>query len=431
MLLNEPGSFEGYTLFTPNPGKVVYLINQQGMVAHKWNLLEGNSVPLAKLLDNGNLMLTQNRESGRVMLEIDPEGNIVWEYELYLEGIRQHHDFLKLPNGNVLLLALERKTVESVIAAGANPDYIHEDVAAVEVDYLVEIQPDGPRSGKVVWGWYMWDHLVQEFDPGKPNYGAVADHPELIDVNFALLEGLVRPRMEIYVQDWTHANGIDYNPELDQVVLTVRNFSEIWIIDHSTTSEEAAGHSGGKSGRGGDLLYRWGNPRAYGRGTVEDQRLFWPHNAHWIAPGLPGAGNILIFNNGNGIEGEERCYSSVDEIIPPMEGYGYRMDAGGYVPGAPAWTYQAANPADFYAALISGAQRLPNGNTLICSGREGIIFEVTPEGETVWKYVNPVLQSPSDDGVRRPRFVYRAYRYGPDYPGLQGYELTPGGPVGE
>ena len=221
---------------------------------------------------------------------------------------------------------------------------------------------------------------MQEFDPGKLNYGAAADHPELIDTNFALLESPVNQRGEIYVQEWTHSNGIDYNPELDQIMLTVRHFSEIWVIDHSTTLEEAAGHSGGNSGRGGDLLYRYGNPRSYGRGTIEDQRLFWPHNAHWIDPGLPGAGNILIFNNGNGIEREERFYSSVDEIIPPMEGYGYWMDAGGYAPDGPGWVYKAENPSDFYAAIISGAQRLPNGNTLICSGTEGIIFEVTHGG---------------------------------------------------
>ena len=96
-----------------------------------------------------------------------------------------------------------------------------------------------------------------------------------------------------------HTNSVAYNPELDQIMLSIHEFSEVWIIDHGTTTAEAASHSGGRRGKGGDLLYRWGNPRAYRTGSNVDQRLFAQHCAHWIPAGLPGAGHMLVFNNGN------------------------------------------------------------------------------------------------------------------------------------
>ena len=211
----------------------------------------------------------------------------------------------------------------------------------------------------------------------------MAAHPELVDLNFLLGEPLRVGQRVSRAGDWIHANSIDYHPGLDQIVISARNFSELWIVDHSTTTEEAARHEGGDGGRGGDLLYRWGNPRAYRAGTAADQRLFWPHTIHWIDPGLPGAGNLLMFNNGMEFEGRERGWSSVVELAPPTDGSSYR-------PGepAPVWTYEADPPAVFYSPFRSGAQRLPNGNTLIASGDEGEVFEVTPGGRTVWSYVN-------------------------------------------
>jgi hypothetical protein len=190
--------------------------------------------------------------------------------------------------------------------------------------------------------------------------------------------------------DWTHVNAVAYNPALDQVVISVHGFSEIWIIDHSTTKAEAAGHSGGRSGKGGDLLYRWGNPRVYRAGTKADQTLFTQHNAHWIPPGLTGEGHMLVFNNGG--RRPDGSYSSVDELVLPVDGQGrYTLEPGSaFGPKGPVWSYSAPKKSDFYAFFISGANRLPNGDTLICSGPNGTIFEVTPAKEIVWKYVNPV-----------------------------------------
>ena len=427
LILNEPEAFDGYTLFAWRQSKTVYLIDNSGRVVHRWDL-DADTL-FARLLENGNLLTFANLDTVRAVREIDSNGNVVQECH---QGL-PHHDFLKMPNGNVMMLSWQGKTAEEAIAAGANPDLVSAD--GLILPHIVEARPTGPASCEIAWEWSVWDHLIQDLDSSKANYGVVAEHPELIDLNF-------RPPVPNDPRYWMRGNGIDYNPELDQIVLSVRFFGEVWIIDRSTTTSEAAGHHGGKGGKGGDLLYRWGNPRAWRAGTPEDQQLFRQHNSQWIAPGLPGAGNILIFNNGAEVSEFQRGYSSVNEIIPPVDGANYRLDPGSvYAPAEPVWTYAAERPSDFFAPYISGMQRLPNGNTLICDGVHGTIFEVTPAGKTVWKYINPMTsngplrqgeQVPLERfrGAERPaNLVYRAYRYAPDYPGLSGLDLTPGGPI--
>ena len=396
LLLNEPESFEGYTLYSPTGGDYAYLIDHQGDLAYTWP----SGIRLARLLDNGNVLSSDNMES-------DPEGNVVWEYRY-----PQHHDILKLPNGNVLILSKEFVSSEEAIALGANPDLLP--CSPLRGSRIVEARPTGPTSAEIVWEWSVFDHLIQDFDPDKPNYGVVADHPERVDFNFRLAEFCPIDGFR-----WMHANALDHHEELDQIIVTVRHFGEIWIIDHSVTSEEAAGSVGGNAGKGGDLLYRWGNPHAYGAGTPADQRLFFPHAAHWIPEGSPGAGNVLVFNNGGSeYPGFNRGYSSADEFVLPHDGYNYRLDPGSaYGPTELAWTYAADPPESFYAYKESGAQRLPNGNTLIADAPAGRIFEVTREGKTVWDFAHPLRNG--DDSV------YRAYRYPPDHPGLRGLDLTP------
>src|SRR5690349_3966705 len=185
-------------------------------------------------------------------------------------------------------------------------------------DCVLKIKPTGKTTGEIVRRWHAWDHLIQNHDPAKANYGKIGEHPELIDVNLTEarfgtlplhpIDRLVGPIRDLkeaprrrgdFSRDWTHVNSVAYHPQLDQIILSVRAFSEIWIIDHGTTTAEAAAHEGGRYGKGGDLLYRWGNPAAYGAGTKADQRLFKQHDAHWIPPTYPGAGHILLFNNGN------------------------------------------------------------------------------------------------------------------------------------
>ena len=407
---SEAEAAPGYTLLVPRPRgqntTKVLLVDLEGRVAYDWTVPVTSSH--ARLLENGNLMVMTEPWGVR---ELNPDGGVVWSYA----AESMHHDFLPLPNGNVLLLLREKKTAAEVVARGGNPENVGE--RDFEVDYVVEVRPTGPASGEVVWRWSPWEHLIQDFDPGKPDYGVVAEHPELVDLNYRLAEAYRAAPADWYA-DWLRVNSLDYNPQLDQIALSARNLGELWIIDHGTTTAEAAGHSGGKGGRGGDLLYRWGNPAAWG--GPGEQELYWAHHVQWIKPGLPGGGNVILFNNGNGYPGNRRNHSSVDEVALPVAGAGYRPVENG---ARQVWRYAADPPGEWYERWMSGAQRLPNGNTLICSATQGI-FEVTPAGKTVWKYPNPAIPSSEDDlesgaGLR----LYRAHRYPPDYPGLQELEL--------
>ena len=436
VLLNDPASSPGYTLFSQFFYPTTYLIDNEGRLVHSWNSGGGIS---SYLLEDGSLLRTNlllhppfehdgvtfgaGGGQGRVS-KFDWGGTQTWQFDYSTSDYVQHHDIAPLPNGNVLMFAWEYRSGAEAVTAGRDPALLRD--GQLWPERIIEVEPTGPTTGNIVWEWYVWDHLVQDYDPGADNYGVVADHPELIDLNY-----FEHTRPATGEADWLHANGIDYNADLDQIVLSARHFSEFWVIDHSTTTAEAAGHSGGNSGKGGDLLYRWGNPQAYGAGDASDQQLFLQHDASWIPAGLPGAGNITVFNNGNGRTGGN--YSSVEEIVPPVDASGmYSLTPGqAYEPAAPVWEYVAPNPSDFYASFISGAVRLPNGNTLICSGPTGKLFEVAPDGTIVWIYINPIdAAGPVTQGVAPGNNgVFQAHPYAPDYPGLVGKDLTPGAPL--
>jgi hypothetical protein len=420
---------KGYTLLAPANSTTTWLLDMEGRVVKTWqsDCKPGHS---AYLLGNGNLLRAGalvnppfhvfGGAAGRIQ-EFSWDGKLLWDFTWADDSHLGHHDICRLPNGNVLLLVWEQKTREEAVATGRRPETVNN--TGLVADSVVEIKPTGKTTGKIVWEWHAWNHLIQDFDESKKNFGEVGKRPERIDVNFgegtiaamvAKPEELEKLRAIGYVggagrkparvqADWLHFNSVAYNAELDQIILSVHQFSEIWVIDHSTTRTEAASSKGGKSGKGGDLLYRWGNPRAYRAGTVKDQKLFSQHNAHWIPKGCPGAGNILVFNNGMRRTGG--AYSSVDEIVPVVDGKGqYKYTAGKpYGPDAPVWSYSAPKRTDFYSSFISGAHRLPNGNTFICSGANGTLFEVTASKEMVWKYLNPVLGIPSPWSAIVPR----------------------------
>jgi hypothetical protein len=417
--VNDPKAFQGYTLFAPMRSGETYLIDMQGHVVRTWKS-DCHPALSAMLLDNGHLLrpgeLPDTKSfgggpgTGGRLQEFTWDGELVWDFKFYNDKQLPHHAITRLPNGNVILIVHDKKTAKETLDAGRRPEAVGTHLVP---DSLVEIKPTGKTTGEVVWEWHVWDHLVQEHDKDKANYGKVAEHPELVDINFgqdvvgaaiAKKDGLKKLQGIGYVgantgkgkgpnSDWTHFNGVAYNADLDQLAISVHAFSEFWVIDHSTTKAQAAGHTGGKSGKGGDLLYRWGNPRAYHAGTKNDQRLFAQHNATWIPKGTPGEGHMLVFNNGMGRP--DGNYSTVDEIVPPVDAKGsYFLKTGSaYGPDKAAWSYNAPKKSDFFSSFISGTQRLPNGNTLICSGANGTVFEVTPDKQIVWKYINPVKES--------------------------------------
>jgi len=235
------------------------------------------------LLEDGSLLRTcrisnsifSGGGSGGRVEKKDWNNNLLWSYDFSSSAYYQHHDIEPMPNGNILVLCWEYKSLIDVILSGRDPSSLADN--ELWPSYILEVQPQGNNGINIVWEWHLWDHLVQEFDPSKPNYGIVANHPELLDINFYKGNGK---------KDWLHCNSIDYNQQLDQIVIGSKTLNEFYIIDHSTTTAEAATHSGGNSGKGGDILYRWGNPESYNNGTATDQKLFGQHNVHWIYKNL-------------------------------------------------------------------------------------------------------------------------------------------------
>jgi hypothetical protein len=406
-MLDENKSFEGYTLFAPMWDRKTYLMDKSGTIVHSWTSIYLDT-QAAYLLENGNLAraslvatssLFAGGGQGRIEL-FDWNGKRLWHFEYSTDQYCQHHDIEPLPNGNFLLISWELKTPEEAINAGRNPAMVSPN--GFWSDHIIEIEPHGSSGGNIVWEWHAWDHIIQQYDATKENYGIIAEHVELIDINYGGQRN-----------DWLHINSIDYNKEFDQILLSVKTFNEIWVIDHSTTSNQAADHKGGRYNKGGDLLYRWGNPQAYKSGNADDQKLFGQHDARWIEPGSPGEGNILVFNNDGG--GRNERYSTVDEIIPPVDENGnYQYSPGtGYGPKDQIWVYAPENPFNFYSPICSSSQRLPNGNTLICSASQGLFIEVSNKKQVIWSYVNqyPLWLS--------QKTVTEIYRYPPDYPGLR------------
>jgi len=390
---------QGQILFAPMQSKTAYLIHPNGEVNHTWTSEYRPGEAVCLLEDNSVLFATKLTYlfggAGGGIQRIAEDGTLLWDFRYYTDEYLSHHDFEVLPNGNILIIAWEFKTREEAIDAGRDPNKLNGN--SLMPDHIVEVVPTDPSSGDIVWEWHAWDHLIQDYDSHKANYGVVEDHPELIDINFGS-----------YSADWLHCNSIDYNEGFDQIIISLRTFSEVWVIDHSTTTEEAAGHSGGNSGKGGDLLYRWGNPQAYRAGKPDNQMLFQQHDSKWIEPGYPGEGNILIFNNGNGRPGED--YTSVVEIIPPVDENGsYILESGekAYGPNNETWVYNT----NFFSWYIGGCQRLPNGNTMICDGPSGEFIEVTPEKDIIWEYENP-YPNPVQNNV----FKFRYYPSEPEPP---------------
>jgi hypothetical protein len=316
------------------------------------------------------------------------------------------------------------------------------------MEKIIEIEPKGPRGGKIVWEWHISDHLIQDNDESKKNYGDPAEHPELIDYNLGdsippaisqdsidILRTLSNGDRNLTVDnphsDIFHINAINYNVVLDQIVVSSPHLNEILIIDHSTTTEEAKSSSGGKSGHGGDFLYRWGNPENYRMGDSTDQRSFYQHDVRWIEKGKQGTGNITIYNNEIPMGPDSLKYSAIYEIKPPTKADGsYELLPNGrFGPEELVWNYVAKDTISFYASFVSGAHRMRNGNTFITEGPKGRLFEVSPSGDILWEYHIPFrgeIRKPNGDPTELlpiPFWVFRATFIPADHPALINKEL--------
>jgi hypothetical protein len=365
--------YDGLAIYNPVYSRTVSLIDTNGQLVNSWNCTTTPGYTVYLMPDS--TIWRPGAYAGAVMRggvyggqieQYDWQGNVMRSFLWSDSNHQQHHDIHPMRNGNVLLLAWARKTEAEAKAMG------RVDVSGdMWPEEIIEYDPDADSA---VWIWRVWDHIIQDVDSTKPNYGVVRDHPELIDINLGTL---------FFYGDWVHANIVEINEERDEIVFSSHFLNELYVIDHSTTTEEAAGHTGGTSGKGGDILYRWGNPQNYRRGDSIDQHFFVVHGANWIEPGLIGAGNILVFNNGDR-PGMGSDYSSVEEITPPLDSNGayYIHPDSAFGPAAPAWVYEDAG---FYSGHMSGAYRMPNGNTFITEAVSGRLSEVTHEGQVVWQ----------------------------------------------
>ena len=423
-------AFDGYTLvhdaaFGGQNANRIYLTDMNGETVHRWE--PGRFQPegaVAYLLENGLLLRTVSSHhwlhdehypvgaAGTVQL-LDWDSNVVWEYEMDVPGKHViHHDVDYMPNGNILAIAYTGFSREEARSMGWDGEF-PVNAETVWLDKVVELQPDlVDGSTEIVWQWNVWDHLVQDKFPGRPNFGDVESETGKIDINY------LREDYVLFIGgQMNHVNSVDYNAELDQIVLSSAAYGELWFIDHSTTMAEAAGDSGGRHGRGGDLIYRWGNPFTTRSGTLDDATLYWQHDARWITEGLPGAGNMLVYNNGTKrrLDGTfdpeagmdfENSYSDLVEFRLPIGADGL-YDTG----GEPeiVWTWNADASENYFSPFMSGWDRLPNGNTIFVNAHNKQIIEVTPDGERVLDYEVP------ESGR-----MYRVYKYGRDYPAFEG-----------
>jgi len=361
-----------------------------------------------------------------------------------------HHSFKRIFNKKLgaytTIMIATRGTGDSIyiskeeaVAKGCDPGKSYENARP---DGIVEVDMDG----NIIWEWWTFDHVVQDKNPDWPNYGIIAANPGKLDLNWG--NGVNR--------DFIHGNSLDYNETLDQIVINASVQSEFWVIDHKNTfiPGDTEGSIKLAAGPKGDILYRWGNPSVSdhgkepsyfeGRSFEGHQQVHFTHDIQWIKPGLQGEGHFILFDNGFRRAGATR--SAVVEVNPydgpPENGvYISQMEAGYEKDGISkqmVWSFSSVENNSFYSQHISGCQRLPNGNTLVCAGRHGHLFEVTENREVVWEYINPMVGSEFAEGIPlkilkdgQVNTVFTCQRYGPDYPGLEGKDLTPRGPITE
>lgn len=384
-------TFDGYALYNNFNSSTSYLIDGDGDIAHTWNCPSIANYSMA-MKPNGNIvrgaihsgnLITGAAVGGKVQ-ELNAQGGIVWEFVYSTTNYVSHHDLCILPNGNVLLIAWVKKTLAELQAIG------YTGTTAKYPGRIIEVQQNG-TGGEIVWQWDMADRFIQYTDPNEPNYMPIAEHPERLNINVTTSGSGGGPGGST---DWFHENGVDYNEELDQIAFSSRYLSEVFIIDHSTTTAEAAGHTGGNGGRGGDFLFRWGKPANYGvSGTQRITAAV--HDVGWVKPGRPNEGWLGFVNNSGGSGNS----TTIDLINPERDGYNYPWTPGMvWGPTIYDWRHQCLANASGQSAW----DIMPNGN-IFAAISGNYLYEVTPGGTVVWQYA-----------AGPPK----AFRYTCDYPGI-------------
>ena len=407
---NDSSALNGYTLVYNIASTEAFLVDNCGEMVNSWVNSTYQPGPVMYFLNDGSLLRTGKITtgefiaggSGGIIERYDWNDNLIWSYQFDGPDYRSHHDIYPMDNGNILVLSWDKKSRLECVLAGLDTNHYDGDIWFEKV---TEIQPLGIDSATTVWEWRLWDHLIQDFDSNRNNYGSIQLNRNKIDLNYSNNNGISA--------DYFHANGIDYNKELDQIIISVRNYDEFWIIDHSTTTFQASQDTGGRAGMGGQILYRWGNPEAYQNGTIADKQLFGQHHPNWIQYG-PDSGKIMVFNNGYLAPIQE---SKVQIINPPLDSNGtYQFNIpGAFGPVNVDWSYTLPVFVDF----VSGAYRLENENTLITSGPDGHLYELDVNDSIVWEYVIPL--APNGQRIMQgappvSNTTFRSYKYPADWP---------------
>ncbi|MGV6476911.1 aryl-sulfate sulfotransferase [Azotobacter vinelandii] len=372
-----------YVIFSA-PDQQTRLIDMNGNLVRSWDkagfpatpidprLIGGKRghifVQLEAVAEPSKLASAGNGLRNRTIGELDWNGEAVWQWGAQAPGgaAHQHHDQRRLANGNTLVLANKLHPVPGF----AVPEVID--------DALYEVDPEG----NVVWSWTASEHLEEfGFTPEQLELVRASKNPDVLHINNLASVG---------PNTWFDGGDQRFHPE--NLVIDSREGNFIAIIDKAT----------------GKVAWRLGPDlppldwRAPAKVPRPADQFIGQHDAHIIPAGLPGAGNLLVFDN-QGEAGYPRAPlgllsgSRVLEIDP--------------IKGEIVWQYTAADSAQpgwaFYSAFISSARRLPNGNTLIDEGKFGRVFQVTPTGEIVWEYVSPYFGK-APGGNARSNWIYRA-----------------------
>jgi hypothetical protein len=364
-----------------SPDGHTHLVDMDGNEVHEWPYagLPGKVIDPTLVGGQRGHVLLQLSENGdkrggifgnKTVGELDWDGKKLWEWGTQAPGgsARQNHDWARLANGNTLLLVTIPHPVK-----GLGPKELG-DQAIYEVD----------PSGRIVWKWVAGDHLREfGFSPEGLHYlrERIARNP--VEV-WGYLE--INDLQVLGPNRWYDAGDMRFNP--DNLMFDSRKGNFIAIIDKNT----------------GGIVWRLG-PDFPGSEYSPDQRILekrvprpvdqisGQHNAHLIPKGLPGAGNLLLFDDQGGAGFPPSALgiyagSRVLEIDPAKKQIVWQYT--GANSGRPVWS--------FFSSFVSNAQRLPNGNTLIDEGMDGRFFQITPDGDIVWEYVPPYLGKKQVDG---------------------------------